>query len=98
MSQVVSGSKVGFADLRQSFGARFWDVVSVLFAFWIIDLICLLLVLAIGAGCAMDMTDRFFINIGAGYQIGFQSQDEGIHQMELRTRYVRLAMGGGVKF
>ena len=39
MSQVVSGSKVGFADLRQSFGARFWDVVSVLFAFWIIDLI-----------------------------------------------------------
>jgi hypothetical protein len=39
MSQVVSGSKVGFADVRQSFGARFWDVVSVLFAFWIIDLI-----------------------------------------------------------
>ena len=56
------------------------------------------LVVAFGVGCAMDMTDRFFINIGAGYQIGFQSQDEGIHQMELRTRYVRLAMGGGVKF
>ena len=38
ISQVVSGSRVRFADLRQSFGARFWDVVSVLFAFWIINL------------------------------------------------------------
>ena len=39
MSQVVGGSKVQFADLRQSFGARFWDVVSVLFAFWVIDFV-----------------------------------------------------------
>jgi hypothetical protein len=39
MSHVVSGSKVQFAELRSSFGARFWDVISVLFAFWIIQLI-----------------------------------------------------------
>lgn len=56
------------------------------------------LVLAFGAGCVADMTDRFFINLGAGYQVGFQSQSEGVHQLELRTRYVRVAMGGGVRF
>ena len=31
ISLAVAGSKITFADLRQSFGARFWDVVSVLF-------------------------------------------------------------------
>ena len=56
------------------------------------------LVLAIGAGCAMDLTERFFINLAGGYQMGFQSQSEGIHQLELRTKYVRVAMGGGVRF
>ena len=56
------------------------------------------LVLALGAGCTMDMTDRFFLNLGGGYQMGFQSQTTGVHQMELRTKYVRVAMGGGVKF
>jgi hypothetical protein len=56
------------------------------------------LVLAFGAGCAVDMTDRFFVNLGAGYQMGFQSQSQGIHQLELRTKYVRVAMGGGVRF
>ncbi|MBC8132551.1 MAG: hypothetical protein H7X95_06185, partial [Deltaproteobacteria bacterium] len=44
ISQVVSGSKVRFADLKQSFGARFFDVISVLFAFWIIDLILTIMV------------------------------------------------------
>lgn len=39
ISHAVDGSRIRFADLRQSFGARFWDVISVLFAFWIIDLI-----------------------------------------------------------
>jgi hypothetical protein len=56
------------------------------------------LVLAIGAGCTMDMTDRFFLNIGGGYQMGFQNQAAGSHQMELRTKYVRVALGGGVRF
>lgn len=55
-------------------------------------------VLAFGAGCAMDLTDRFFLSVGGGYQIGFQSQAKGVHQMELRTKYVRVAMGGGVRF
>jgi len=39
LSQVVGARKVTLTDLKQSFGARFWDVVSVLFAFWIIDFV-----------------------------------------------------------
>ena len=56
------------------------------------------LVLGFGVGCTADMTASTFVNIGAGYQIGFQSQTEGIHTNELRTRYVRVAIGGGVRF
>ena len=37
ISVVVAGAKLKLADLKSSFGARFWDVVSVLFAFWVID-------------------------------------------------------------
>jgi hypothetical protein len=55
-------------------------------------------VLAFGVGCTVDMTDRFFMNLGAGYQIGFQSEAEGVHTLALRTQYVRIALGGGVKF
>jgi hypothetical protein len=34
----VLGRKIGFSDLRDSFMAHFWDVVSVLFATWLIHL------------------------------------------------------------
>lgn len=56
------------------------------------------LVLGFDVGAAFDMTDRTFLNVGGGYQIGFQSQSEGIHNQQLRTRYVRVALGGGVRF
>lgn len=56
------------------------------------------LVLGFGAGVVVDMTDRVFLNVGGGYQIGFQTLLAGIHETELRTRYVRVAIGGGVKF
>jgi hypothetical protein len=38
LAQAVAGRPITALDLRQSFGARFWDVVSVLFALWIIQL------------------------------------------------------------
>ena len=34
----VVGRKIGFGDLRDSFMAHFWDVVSVMFATWVIQL------------------------------------------------------------
>src|SRR6185369_12745777 len=37
LSQAVAGRAIKLGDLKESFGARFWDVVSVLFAFWMID-------------------------------------------------------------
>ncbi len=40
-SQAVSGSKIRLRwdEFRRTFGARFWDVISVMFAFWIISLV-----------------------------------------------------------
>ena len=55
-------------------------------------------VLAFGAGAAMDLTDRFFANVGVGYQMGFQNRVEKAGSFETRTKYVRVALGGGVKF
>ena len=55
-------------------------------------------VLAAGGGCAMDLGDRAFVNLGAGYQIGFQhlpSVDGGV---ETSSRYLRFVIGGGVRF
>ena len=56
------------------------------------------LVLAFGAGIAMDLTDRVFVNIGGGYQIGFQKWPNGDTSLESGTRYVRMALGAGMKF
>lgn len=81
ISQVVEGSKVRFADLRQSFGARFWDVVSVLFAFWIIDLI-ITMVIAPAAG------DRAFIVValfGLAMAVFFNPVPELLYQGSVRS-------------
>lgn len=37
LSQAVQGSKLRFDDFKRGFGALFWDVVSVMFAIWIIS-------------------------------------------------------------
>ena len=41
IAQAVAGSKIrlDWDELRRTFGARLWDVVSVMFAFWIIALL-----------------------------------------------------------
>jgi hypothetical protein len=55
-------------------------------------------VIAFGAGAAMEMTDQIFVNVAAGYQIGFQQWSKGVNTFQTRTKYVRVALGGGVKF
>jgi hypothetical protein len=67
LSQAVMGSKVTLADLQQGFAARFWDVVSVLFAFWLISLLVGLFVRGAGdAGAAINamvgLAMAFFFN------------------------------------
>jgi len=39
LSLAVADRRIGLRDVRESFGARFWDVVSVLFALWVIQLL-----------------------------------------------------------
>jgi hypothetical protein len=56
------------------------------------------LVIVGGIGATMDMTDRIFVNVGAGYQVGFQTWKEGTNSYQTRTRYVRVTLGGGVRF
>jgi len=56
------------------------------------------LVLALEGGVDMGITDRIFANFGAGYQFGFQSVTEIEGKFDARTRYVRLNLGGGVRF
>ena len=56
------------------------------------------LVLAFGAGFAIELTDRVFANVAGGYQIGFQKWDNGATSLESQTRYIRVALGAGVKF
>jgi len=57
------------------------------------------LVLGFGGGVAMDVTDGIFANLGVGYQVGFQKVSaEGGADEDDRTRYVRVALGGGVRF
>ncbi len=56
------------------------------------------LVLAFGAGGAMDLTDRIFANLGLGYEKGFQNRTQDSVTLQTRTQYVRVTLGGGVKF
>jgi hypothetical protein len=49
ISHAVAGTRLHFADLRRSFGARFWDVVSVMFVLWILRRLLQLLAEPAGA-------------------------------------------------
>jgi hypothetical protein len=56
------------------------------------------LVLAFGAGALMDLTDRTFANLGVGYEMGYQKNAATGRDVDARTKFVRVAIGGGVKF
>jgi hypothetical protein len=51
------------------------------------------LVLAFGAGFSVPVTDRVFVSLSGGYQWGFQKWDH-----EAQTRFLRGALGAGMKF
>jgi hypothetical protein len=53
------------------------------------------LTVAFGVGAAMDLTKAVFVNLGVGYQLGFQKQGEFA---DYQVDYLRMALGGGVKF
>jgi hypothetical protein len=55
-------------------------------------------VFGFGAGADMEITNRIFANLGGGYQWGFQSINIAGDKFDTRTRYVRVNLGGGVRF
>jgi hypothetical protein len=48
LSQAVQGSKLRLDDLKRGFAALFWDVISVMFALWILGLLVTLIVRGAG--------------------------------------------------
>jgi opacity protein-like surface antigen len=55
-------------------------------------------VIGFGAGAAYDVTDMIFVNLGVGYQIGLQTMSVGGTDYVFKTKFLRIAVGGGVKF
>ena len=63
-------------------------------------------VIAGGVGVAMDLSDAMFVNLGVGYQHGYQSRTdtsviEGMTSKvttDVKTEYWRVALGVGMKF
>lgn len=89
ISQVVAGSKIRFADLRQSFGARFWDVISVLFAFWVIDF-ALTRVIAPSAG---DKAPIVIALVGLAMAVFFNPVPELLYQGSSRSFQLLMESG-----
>jgi hypothetical protein len=56
------------------------------------------LVVAVGGGFLMDMGPRAFATLGGGYQFGFQKVPSPTGSLDNYTRYVRVVLGGGVRF
>jgi Outer membrane protein beta-barrel domain len=56
------------------------------------------LVLAFGVGGTMDVTDQLFLNLGVGYQMGFQKLSVGGTDVDFKTKFLRIALGVGMKF
>ena len=45
----------------------------------------------------MDLGDRAFVNLGAGYQLGYQTVSQVDMTLDNRTRYLRVVLGGGIR-
>ncbi len=56
------------------------------------------LVIGGGVGAAFDVTDELFVNLGVGYQMGFQKMTVAGSDNDVKTKFLRIALGGGMKF
>lgn len=90
ISHAVAGTKIKFADLRASFGARFWDVVSVLFAFWLIGLIVEYVV----APAAGQKADIVVALVGLAMAVFFNPVPELLYQGTSRSFQLLVESGG----
>lgn len=86
----VAGRKIGFSDFRESFLAHFGDVISVMFATWVIQLV--VSVLARGAG---DRGTIIFVLVDLTMVVFFNPIPEMIYLGGGRTRSFGLLMEAG---
>jgi hypothetical protein len=56
------------------------------------------LVLGLGGGSTIELSEHAFASFGVGYQVGFQSLPAKDAGGETRTRYLRVAIGVGTRF
>jgi hypothetical protein len=54
-------------------------------------------VLVVGGGAALDLTDKLFVHLGIGYQVGFQRGSVGGRSFDYKTEFLRVSLGGGVR-
>jgi hypothetical protein len=55
-------------------------------------------VIAGGLNALFDINDQFFANLAVGYQMGWQKTSVGGVDFDGKTKGMRLALGGGMKF
>ncbi len=79
-AQAVAGSKIRLRwdDFRRTFGARFWDVISVMFAFWIISLL-------MGPALASSQGARIHAILGIAIAFFFNPVPELLYQGHSRS-------------
>jgi hypothetical protein len=80
ISQAVRGSKirVKWDDFKQSFGARFWDVISVMFAFMIISFV-------LGIVARGPNADAIMAIVGIAFAFFFNVVPELLYQGQSRS-------------
>jgi hypothetical protein len=89
ISFAVAGSKITLMDVRRSFGARFWDVISVLFAFWIIGF-AVDSVVAPAAGAKADIVKAL---VGLAMAVFFNVVPELLYQSTSRSFILLMESG-----
>jgi hypothetical protein len=87
-SQVVAGSKIqlSWGGFRRTFGARLWDVVSVMFAFWIISLL-------LGPALKGPQGERVAAVFGLAVAFFFNAVPELLYQGQTRSFALLVASG-----
>ena len=56
------------------------------------------LVVDLGGGAIIHLSERWFTNLGLGYQVGFQKLPAKDRSADVNTRYLRIALGAGTRF
>lgn len=90
LALAVVGRPIRFTDIRESFGARFWDVLSVMFAFWIIDWV--LASLTAGAG---ERGQIVMVLVGLAMAVFFNPVPELLYLGQGRVRSFALLGASG---